>query len=134
MKKKEIKKQAKEIEKALVRAAKRLEKFPLGLVDASIFEVENVSLDRGMLEGVASGLTRLKELGERVERETNEIELLLVQLKHARRISEDARKTQKKLARAAKREALKAEKSLKGQVRSARKAEAKALKDHSEAV
>ena len=128
MKKKEIKEKAREIEKALERAGKRLSKFPLELADPSIFEVEGVGLDRSLLEGVEGGLGRMEELAARMGSEVNELEVKLVQLRHARRVSAAARKEQKKADKVKRNEAAKAAKAARAEARAAKKAEEKAAK------
>lgn len=132
MKKKEIKQKAGEIEKALLRAGNRLRKFPLNLADPAMFEVKGVSLDRTLLEGVEAGLGRMSELTEKVAKELNDMEVLLVQLRHARRVSSSARKIEKKAARVQKAEdkakARAAKAEAKAREKAAKKAEAKAAK------
>lgn len=121
MKKKEIRQKAEKLEKSLRAAGLRLSKFPIRLADPSMFEIEGVALDRGLLEGVEGGLGRMDDLVGKVEKELNDMEVLLVQLKHARRVASSARKAEKKAARIAKSEA-------KAQARATKKAEAKAGK------
>jgi len=134
MKKKEIKQKAGAIEKALRRASNRLGKFPLNLANPSMFEVEGVSLDRAPLEGVEAGLGRMSELTENLVRELNDMEVLLIQLKHSRGVSSVARKIEEKAARKAKAEAKTQAKAVKSEAKAREKAAKSEAKAREKAV
>ncbi len=98
---KEIKRQAKNLEKALDKHAKRLQKMPLRFADPKIVG-EDSGQDKQLLDSVEARLAELADLRRSVTKSLNDMEVLLLQLKHIKAARRDAKKAAPKVAKAKK--------------------------------